>query len=354
MNSVQLDLDSHCISDAAPILQAIEVIESSRGKIVLVVDKEGRLRGTVTDGDIRRGLLVGVTMDQPVSLVLNRNPKTALVSEERDALLARMQQTRLRHLPLIDEKGRLVGLETLANLLQMEKRENWVLLMAGGEGRRLRPLTSDTPKPMLPVGSKPILETIMDSFVAAGFRKFFFSVNYKAELVENHFGDGLSRGVEIEYLREERALGTAGSLGLLPEPPTAPFFVMNGDILTNVDFGHLLDFHRDHHAAATMCVYEYRLQVPYGVVSINGHSLVAIEEKPTIRQFVNAGIYVLEPQVLDCIDKNAEMTMPQLFESLMAQGQNCNVCPIREYWLDVGQMEDLQRANNEFPEVFND
>jgi NDP-sugar pyrophosphorylase family protein len=293
-------------------------------------------------------------MDQSVALVLNRNPKTARAGDDHDALMVRMQQTRLRHLPLIDDSGRLAGLETLANLLQKGNRENWVVLMAGGEGRRLRPLTSDVPKPMLPVGSKPILETIMDRFIAAGFHKFLLSVNYKAGLVETHFGDGSSRGVEIDYLREDRALGTAGPLGLLPERPNAPFFVMNGDILTNVDFGHILDFHRDHHASATMCVYEYRLQVPYGVVSIDGHNLVAIDEKPTIRQFVNAGIYVLEPQVLDCIDRDAEMTMPQLFQTLMAQGHTSNVCPIREYWLDVGQVEDLQRANREFSEIFND
>lgn len=351
---MQSDLKAHCISNDAPILEAIKVIESSSGKIALVVDRDGRLRGTVTDGDIRRGLLSGVTVQQSVSLVLNHNPRTAPVGIKQDALLASMQQSRLRHMPLVDHNGRLVGLETLANLLQTGNRENWVVLMAGGEGRRLRPLTSDTPKPMLPVGTKPILETIMEKFVAAGFHKFFLSVNYKAELVEKHFGDGSSRGVEINYLREERALGTAGALGLLPERPTAPLFVMNGDILTNIDFGNILDFHRDHHAAATMCVYEYRLEVPYGVVSIDGHRLGAIEEKPTFRHYVNAGIYVLEPLALECIERNSERTMPHLFESLMAEGHTCNVCPIREYWLDIGQVADLQRANREFPKVFND
>ncbi len=293
-------------------------------------------------------------MNQPVSLVINRRPRTALAQEDKQNLLERMKRLRLRHMPLIDEVGRLVGLETLADLLQRTGRDNWVVLMAGGEGLRLRPLTNETPKPMLPVGSRPLLETILESFISAGFRQFFFSVNYKAKLVEEYFGDGTSRGVDIQYLREGAALGTAGSLCLLPEMPSTSFFVMNGDILTNANFGHVLDFHRDHEAAATMCVYQYKLQVPYGVVAIDGHRLTAIEEKPTIQQFINAGIYVLEPHALKLVAEGVPMTMPNLFETLMSNGQSCSVCPIREYWLDVGHTEDLQRANTDFQSVFDD
>ncbi len=350
------------MSDVTPSLvapddslrKAIETIDTSAGKIALVVDGERRLLGTVTDGDIRRGLLSGVAMERPVSEVMNRHPRVAGPGDDKATLLERMRRERVRQLPLVDTAGRLVGLETLAELLQTGRRDNWVVLMAGGEGRRLRPLTSELPKPMLPVGPKPILETIVDSFVDAGFHRFFISVNYKAESIERHFGDGAARNVQIRYLRESHALGTAGALGLLPERPAAPLIVMNGDILTKVDFGQVLDFHRDHDAVATMCVREYGLQVPYGVVQIDGHRLTAIEEKPTIRHFVNAGIYVLEPEVLDEVEPDTPTTMPRLFERLLAKGTTCSVCPVREYWLDVGRMTDFERANAEFAGMFDD
>jgi dTDP-glucose pyrophosphorylase len=343
-----------CLTETATLHAAIERIEDSPGKVALVVDPDRHLLGTVTDGDIRRALLAGIGMDAPVSKIMNRSPRVALITEQKEALLERMRQQRVRQLPLVDEQGRLQGLETLTDLLVKTRHDNWVVLMAGGEGRRLRPLTVDVPKPMLPVGPKPILETIIDNFISAGFHKFFLSVNYKADLVESHFGDGSNRGVEIEYLREGRSLGTAGSLNLLPERPTEPLFVMNGDILTKVDFNHILDFHRDSHAAATMCVRDYGFELPYGVVEIEGDRLASIIEKPTIRHFVNAGIYVLEPDTLDHMTQDMELTMPQLFASLMAQERNCSVCPISEYWVDIGHKDDFERANNEFSAIFDD
>ena len=340
------------VAPDATILDCIRVIDSATTQIVVVVDDQRRLQGTVTDGDIRRGILRGVSLDAPVTEVMNRSPHTARANEDRAVLMAMMRRDRLRAVPLVDAGHRVVGLEMLADLLQIEASENWVVLMAGGEGRRLFPLTRDVPKPLLKVGSKPILETIMDGFIQAGFLRFFLAVNYLADQVEAHFGDGSDRGVRIEYLREDDKLGTAGALRLLPERPRLPFLVMNGDILTNVDFVQVLRFHLDHRAAATMCVREHLIQVPYGVVEMDGYRVGSIIEKPVSRHFVNAGIYVLEPEVLDVIPPGASFDMPQVFEALMGAGRDCAAFPIREYWLDVGQMADFHRANSEFSEVF--
>lgn len=336
-----------------PLLEGIKVLDAAATQILLVVDADRRLLGTVTDGNIRRGLLHGISLSNTIGEVMNTHPHVARAGEDRAMLMAMMRRDRLRALPLVDTAKRVVGLEILDDLLEIKPADNWVVLMAGGEGRRLYPLTKETPKPLLRVGSKPILETIMGSFIASGFRKFFISVNYLAEQVEAHFGDGSARGVEIQYLREDRKLGTAGALRLLPERPTQPFFVMNGDILTNTDLAQLLRFHTDHSVTATMCVREHVIQVPYGVVELDGHRMTSIIEKPITRHFVNAGIYVLEPSALDTIPTDAEtFDMPQLFDSLRKNGGECGAFPIREYWLDIGRHDDFERANIEFPGMF--
>ena len=231
--------------------------------------------------------------------------------------------------------------------LRLGKKTGWCSWLAGSVPG-LGPLTANQPKPLLKVGQKPILETIMENFIRHGFRKFYFSVNYLGEMIETHFGDGSRWGVRIEYLREQKRLGTAGALSLLPEKPDKPFFVMNGDILTNVDFAQLLHFHVHTGATATMCVRDYDFQVPYGVVRIEGERLARIEEKPVQRFFVNAGIYVLEPPALDLTPADTFFDMPQLFERIVECGQEAAVFPIREYWLDIGRGDDLQRARSEY------
>ncbi|WP_417814253.1 nucleotidyltransferase family protein [Thalassospira alkalitolerans] len=349
-----MDYRSSCIAPSTSIKETIATIAESPAKVALVIDSNGCLAGTVTDGDVRRGLLSGKSMTSCVDEIMNRNPRVSLKGEDRDAIFARMQRERVRHLPIVDDAGVLVGIETLSHLINREKRPNLVVLMVGGEGKRLRPLTETTPKPMLHVGSRPILETIVDRFRFFGFENFVFSVNYGAEIIQSYFGDGSSCGINIEYLYEDKPLDTAGALSLLGERPDVPFFVMNGDLLTNANFSHILDFHQEHPAAATMCVRDYDVQVPYGVVTMEGHRLKTIQEKPVYRKFTNAGIYVLEPEVLDVVEENVPMAMPQLFERLMGNDRPCNVCPIREYWLDIGQHADFERANLEFPVVFND
>lgn len=328
------------------VRETIRRIDGSSTQIALVIDDAGRLLGTITDGDIRRGLLRGVSLEDPASSIMNPKPTCARPEDGRAAILARMKAKALHQIPVVDAEGRVVGLEVLDELLTA-RRENWVVLMAGGRGTRLRPLTDDTPKPLLRVGAKPILETILESFVEQGFGRFFVAVNYRAEMVRAHFGDGSRWGVQIDYLEEQAPLGTAGALGLLPERPTAPLLVMNADLLTRVGFGHMLDFHRAHGAAATMGVREYDFQVPFGVVKIKDQSIISIEEKPTQRFFVNAGIYVLSPETLDLVPRGRALDMPQLFEALIAAGRETSVFPIREYWIDIGRMDDFEKASDD-------
>jgi len=251
----------------------------------------------------------------------------------------------------LNDEGKLVGIEILGELLKVPSRDNWVVLMAGGLGARLRPLTDEVPKPMIPIGQKPILETILENFIEYGFKNFFISVHYKDHVIRNYFKDGSRWDVNIQYLSEDERLGTAGALSLLPGKPSEPVFVMNGDLLTKINFSQLLNFHQEHKLVATMCVREYDFQVPYGVLTLEGHYIKGIEEKPTQNFFVNAGIYVLEPQALQAIPQGRFYDMPQLFKDLMSEGSATAAFPIREYWIDIGRMRDLIRANGDFGEA---
>ncbi|TKI58591.1 CBS domain-containing protein [Brevibacillus antibioticus] len=340
------------VSPNTPILNTLEIIDRNARQIALVADESGRLLGTVTDGDIRRGLLKGKALEDPTSTIMNPFPTVASPYDSRENILALMKIKQIHQIPIVDEDGKIVQVEMLNDLLRPTKKDNWVVLMAGGLGTRLYPLTHDCPKPLLKVGNKPLLETILQSFIEQGFHKFYISVNYKAEMIQDYFGDGSQWGVTIHYLQEKESLGTAGALSLLPELPKDPFFVMNGDLLTKVNFDQLLDFHKTYQAQATMCVREYDHQIPYGVVTLEKQKLVAMEEKPTQRFFVNAGIYVLSPGALKNIPHNRYLDMPSLFEQLMKEEQQTIAFPIREYWLDIGRMADFERANMEFAEVF--
>jgi dTDP-glucose pyrophosphorylase len=334
------------------IHDTLRIIDSSAMQIALVVDEENRLLGTVTDGDIRRGILKGINLDDPVKKIMNPHPTVAKSYERRDIVLAVMKLKRLNHIPVIDDEGRVINVETLQDLIQADVKDNIVVLMAGGLGTRLRPLTDECPKPLLKVGGKPVLETILDNFMEYGFRKFYLSVNYRADMIKEYFGDGNRWGVEIDYIYEDKQLGTAGALSLLPVKPKQPLLVMNGDLLTKVNFQQLLDFHSVHQAQATMCVREYHFQVPYGVVKMDQHRLMGIDEKPVQRFFVNAGIYVLEPKTLELIPNNEFFDMPNLFKRIIDKGEETTAFPIREYWMDIGQLNDYEKANVEYEEVF--
>ena len=328
------------------IRETIRRIDGSSLQIALVVDAGRRLLGTVTDGDVRRGILQGVSLEEPATRIMNPKPTVAREGDDRDSMLAAMRARQIHQIPVVDAENRVVGLEVLDSLLGA-KRENVVVLMAGGRGVRLRPLTDETPKPLLQVGAKPILETILESLIEQGFGRFYLAVNYLAERFEQHFGDGSRWGVDIRYLRESKPLGTAGALSLLPERPNSPLLVMNADLVTRIGFGHLVDFHLAHKAEATMGVREYDYQVPFGVVHMQDERIVEVREKPTQRFFVNAGIYVFDPSALDVVPSGQRFDMPDLFNALAKQGRHTTVFPIREYWLDVGRHDDFARAAEE-------
>lgn len=334
------------------IRDAMQVLNDTLRQIVLVADSDGRLLGTVTDGDIRRGILRGLSPESLVAEVMFATPTTGRPEETRTEHLSRMRDKIIKHLPLVDGQGLLCGLVVADEPGGSHRHDNPVVLMVGGLGTRLHPLTLSTPKPMLPIGGRPVLETIVDNFVAQGFWRFHLAVNYKSEVIKNHFGDGSRWGAHITYLEEETRLGTAGALGLLPERPTLPMIVMNGDVLTTMDFTHLIAHHAQHGAKATMCVREYDFQVPFGVVETDQARILDIIEKPVHRFFVNAGIYVLEPAVLDYIAPGQELDIPQLFRTINDDGGKAVVFPLHEYWLDIGRIDDFQRANDEFEKIF--
>lgn len=331
----------------------MQTIDSGGRQMAFVVDGSGRLLGTVTDGDIRRALLRGQGLDSLVTAAMNPNP----VVKKPDTDLAQLQRQVVergaRQVPVVDRNLVLIGVEEASAGSKSTAKANPVIIMAGGLGSRLFPLTQDVPKPMLPIGGRPILETIVSNFAEQGFSKVFLSVNYKRDMIENHFGDGSRFGLAIDYLREDTRLGTAGALALLPEVPDWPMVVMNCDVLTNIKFDRMLDFHQKQGAAATMAVREFDMQVPYGVVTVDEQSRIqAIDEKPTHRFFVNAGIYVLSPEVLRLLKPNESLDMPQLFQRLRERGQCTAAFPVCEYWIDVGQRQDLERAEGEYNKIF--
>ncbi len=335
------------------IRDAIGIIDRSGAQICLVTDSNGRLLGTVTDGDVRRGILRQITFDAPVTEVMKPDPIVGRPADSAARLLELMNADLIRQIPIIDGSGCVIGLRLWSELaLQGRPRENWVVLMAGGVGSRLRPLTQDVPKPLLQVGHKPLLETILETFLQHEFRKFFIAVKYKADLVKAHFGDGRRWNCEIRYLEEESHLGTAGALSLLGERPNSPIIVMNGDVLTKVSFDSLLKFHQEQQAIATMCVREYEFQVPYGVVNLDGHRIESVVEKPVRTFFVNAGIYVLDPLVLSLVLGGRHMDMTDLFQRVIDAGHVTSAFPIREYWIDIGRMDDFDRANGDYDQLF--
>jgi len=351
------DWEKVLVSPETTIRETIKIIDESSLQIVLVVDKNNRLLGTITDGDIRRGLLRGKSLESSVKNIYYVSPITGSVKDDADTLHKLMVRKFIKHLPVLDNEGKVVRLEILKEILQKNKHSNPVVLMAGGLGSRLRPLTDDFPKPLLKVGGKPVLETILENFISAGFGTFYISVNYKAEMIEKYFGDGSKWGVEILYLREEKQLGTAGSLHLITERPTLPFIVMNGDLLTKVKFEKLVDFHNSNNelkkSMATMCVREFNMQIPYGVVKKDGNKLLGIDEKPVQRFFVNAGIYVMEPDVLDIIPRDTKFDMTDLFGKLLEDHKETVIFQIREYWMDIGHMKDFEEANGEYDNIFS-
>jgi len=332
---------------------AISILHNGGLRVALVTDEKNKLMGTITDGDIRRALLKHLPMTSLTEDIMNKNPVTALNTDSPEIVMSKMKSQDLLHIPILDENNLLVGLETLQHLTYNKKFDNPVFLMAGGYGTRLHPLTEDTPKPLLNVGTKPMLEIIISRFIKSGFHNFYISTYYKAEMIHEYFGDGSSWGVTINYINEDQPLGTAGSIGLLPKNLVKlPILMMNGDVLTKVNFRHLLNFHIKKKGIATMCIREYDVQVPYGVVNIVDQKAKSFLEKPVKKFFVNAGIYIFENEMINKVKAGNYIDMPDLLEQQIEEGKAVNVFPIHEYWKDVGQIEDYQHADKSFSNGF--
>jgi dTDP-glucose pyrophosphorylase len=340
------------IAPTIALREALQAINRVGCQMALVVDRERRLLGTLSDGDVRRALLRGVTLETPVSEIMYTTPTVVYERDDRETRLGLIKCLGFHQLPIVDNQGHVVGLETVDDYLKVPVREEVVVIMAGGLGSRLKELTRDTPKPMLNVGSRPILETIVRSFSEQGFRRFYLAVNYRAELIENHFGDGTRFGIEVNYLREKKRMGTAGALSLLPAEIEHPIIVTNADLLTKADYGALIKDHLSTGAVATMGVRKYEMQVPFGVVHEKDGRISRIFEKPIQEFMVSAGMYVLSPSVLKLVPHDQFFDMPALFESITEQGLYARSYYIDGYWLDIGQPSDFERANHDFHEVF--
>ena len=332
------------IAPDSSIRDALLLLDKSALRIALVVDSTDKLLGVLTDGDIRRGLLRNCSLQHPVSDVMNPNPQTAAWGTPRRELVKLMTERKLLSIPLLKD-DKVVGLEILQTSEASVQYDNPVFLMAGGFGSRLKPLTDNCPKPMLKVGDKPILEIVLNSFIRAGFHNFYMSLHYMPEQIQAYFGDGSRWNVSINYIYEQEPLGTGGALGLLPDNlPDLPLILMNGDLLTTIDFEQLLQFHNKQQADATMCVRDYEYQIPFGVINGEGNKVTSMVEKPIQRLFVNAGIYVISPKVRKQVKANQRIDMPTLLEQNIEQKNAVLMFPIHEYWLDIGRMDDYQRA----------
>ena len=333
------------VSPSSNIQEVLEVIDSEALQLALVVDIDNRLLGTVTDGDIRRALIANVSLHQPVEEIMFTMPTVVDICTSRTKILELMNVKQLNSIPILDD-GIVVGLETIHNATQKDKYDNPVFLMAGGFGTRLKPLTDNFPKPLLKVGDKPILETVLLSFIKSGFHNFYISTHYLPEMIREYFGDGKRWGVSIGYVYEEHPLGTGGALSLLPKDlPDLPVLMMNGDVLTKVDLEALLAFHNNNDADATMCVREYEYQVPFGVIESEGNKIKSMVEKPTQRFHVNAGIYVVSRKIIEQVNNNEVVDMPTLLERYL--DKSVLMFPFHEYWLDIGRLEDYERAQHD-------
>lgn len=343
------------VGPEATLGRAMELIARPDGGIVLVCDADKRLLGIVVDADTRHALLRGATRETPVSEIMNKTPLVARHDMKEKELASLFDRQRRAFIPVIDAQRRLLGVARLTDhKVALTQADNWVVIMAGGKGTRLRPVTNDCPKPMIKIGDKPLLEHLIRRMVDSyGLNRFMLSVNYLADQIKDHFGDGKRFGVTIEYVSEPTALGTAGALSLIPRRFDKPFIVLNGDLLTKVNFRALLDFHEHERDMATMAVREYDFQVPYGVVQLENNKLAGLVEKPVHKFFVNAGIYVLEPGTLTRLKPGERRDMTDLFDQLRREAPARVGCfPIQEYWLDIGKIEDYERAQQEYGNHF--
>lgn len=313
-------------------------------KIALIVNPAGELLGTISDGDIRRGLLKGLDLSSPIASVIHRNAIVVPPAMESKMVMQLMTANKIQQIPIVDEQRHVVGLHLWDEIASPPLRRNLMVIMAGGLGRRLLPLTEKCPKPMIQVGGKPMLEHIIERAKNEGFSHFIIAIHYLGKIIEKHFGNGEKFGVQIEYLREKNPLGTAGGLSLLDRLPDAPFLVTNGDVLADIRYGEMINFHMKHNAFGTMAVRVYEIKQPFGVVQTKGLEIIGIQEKPIYRNYINAGVYALSPNALKLVRKNESLDMTTLFSRMIENSKKIVAYPIHENWLDIGNPGDLLKA----------
>ena len=337
------------------IKRAAEILNQAKLKIIIVIDDNERLLGTITDGDIRRGILNNIDFSDSVKKVMNSEPLSVSKEDKHQNIYKQMQIRDILHVPILDNKNRVVGIFSDPKTKKVNPLPNHVVLMAGGFGKRLKKLTTDKPKPLLKLGDKPILETILISLREQGFSNFHISTFFKGEMIKEYFGDGSKWDVKVDYITEPEPLGTAGALGLLDrEKLKDPILIMNGDLLTKINFLSLLKLHSKESAMATSCTTEYSFEIPFGVVKIKDNAILSISEKPRQKFFVNAGIYLVNPELLDYVDGKSYLDMPTLFQLAIDKKMKLSAFPIFEYWLDVGNMNDYHKGRVDFEEHFID
>ncbi len=340
------------INSDATIKQALKIISDGAIHIAVVVDKKEKFLGTLSDGDIRRGFLKGLDVNSPIKSIISKKPIFVKKNESKENILKIALSKKIYQIPEVDSDRKILGIHVLDDLIKFKNKSNKVVIMAGGKGMRLRPLTKNIPKPMLKVGNKPLLHTLVEKFKDSGYMNFVMCVNYKSNIIKDYFGNGTKFGVKIEYIHEKTKMGTAGALSLFKKKPKEPFFVINGDLLTNLNFEKMLDFHNEHNSKATMCVREYNIDSPYGEVKLKNENIKSIEEKPKHKFYVNAGVYVLDPKCIDLIPKKY-FDMPSLFKKMIENKNKTISFPLGEYWLDIGKINEYKKANLEFDFFFS-
>ena len=344
-----------CItSEDGDIRKAISTIEKGGLRIALITNSQNKLVGTICDGDVRRGLLKGFTLDSPLSSIIQKNYHKASSKVSQKEISKIMKEKSISQIPIVTKDNKLIGLVISQDLLPDSSNlllPNYALLMAGGKGTRLKPITNDCPKPLLPINGKPILEIILEQCINSGIRNFYISVHYLADKIIKYFGDGSKWNVNIDYLNEEIPLGTAGALRLIPTNVKEPIIVINGDVLTKTNFQEILKYHSENNADITICAREHKLSSPYGVIEVQGIKFKSMVEKPSFRQLVNAGIYVINPQLIKQIKQNQYLDMPELIALTKTNDKNVIVYPVHEYWIDIGKPESLNKADFEWNEA---
>ncbi len=336
------------VSPNMPLIEVLKILEHSGTQFVLVVDEGGRALGTITDGDIRRGLMRNISLQAECASVMNKDFYYLKSGNIKPNDIEDIRRRKINFIPILGKGGEILEIKSFESLNLISRRENEVLILAGGLGSRLGELTKSCPKPMLRVGDTPILESLIFSLKSAGFYKINLSVNYLSEMIEEYFESGSKWDLEIKYVKEKKRLGTAGPLSLVSDDQFShPLLVLNGDLVTKVNYGALLDFHSEQQNAATICVRQHEVKIPYGVVEHEGNSLKALVEKPVKRFQVSAGIYVFSAQAKKLVPENSYFDMNHLFERLLTEEKSVGIFPIHEYWVDIGRVDDLERARSE-------